>query len=81
MPATGLCASKAVNAGGGDGLFFGHPLLFRIQVVAILAVALFSLLGTYLVLKLVDRLLGLLVSAEEERMGLDLSQHGERAYS
>ena len=81
MLATGLCASKAVNAGGGDGLFFGHPLLFGIQVVAILAVALFSLVGTYLVLKLVDRLRGLRVSAEEERMGLDLSQHGERAYS
>jgi ammonium transporter, Amt family len=81
MLATGLFASKEVNAGGADGLLFGHPLFLGIQVVAILAVALFSLVGTYLILKLVDRLLGLRVSAEEERMGLDLSQHGERAYS
>lgn len=81
MLATGLFASKAINAGGADGLIFGHPQLFGVQVVAILAVAIFSLVGTYLILKLIDRLLGLRVSADEERMGLDLSQHDERAYS
>jgi Amt family ammonium transporter len=46
-----------------------------------LAPALVSCVGTYLILKLVDRVVGLRVSAEEESMGLDLSQHHERAYS
>jgi Amt family ammonium transporter len=42
---------------------------------------LFSVVGTYLILKVVDRILGLRVSSEEEALGLDLSQHNERAYS
>lgn len=79
--ATGLFASKAINPGGADGLFFGHPAQFGIQALTVLAVALFSFLGTYLILKLVDRLVGMRVPAEEEALGLDLSQHNERAYS
>ncbi|MBI3603800.1 MAG: ammonium transporter [Nitrospirae bacterium] len=79
--ATGLLASKAVNPGGADGLFFGNPAFFGIQVLTVLAVALFSLVVTYLILRLVDRLVGLRVSSEEEALGLDLSQHNERAYS
>lgn len=79
--ATGLLASKGVNPGGADGLFFGNVTVFGLQVVTVLAVALFSLVGTYVILKLVDRLVGLRVSSEEEALGLDLSQHNERAYS
>jgi Amt family ammonium transporter len=79
--ATGVLASKAVNPGGADGLLHGNAGFFGAQVLAALAVALFAGIGTYLILKLVDRLVGLRVSAEEERMGLDLTQHNERAYS
>lgn len=79
--ATGLLASKAVNPGGADGLFFGNPTFFGLQLLTVLAVALFSLIGTYAILRLVDRLVGLRVSQEEEALGLDLSQHNERAYS
>jgi Amt family ammonium transporter len=78
---TGLLASKEVNPGGADGLFWGSQAFFGVQVLAVLAVALFSLIGTYMILKLVDRLVGLRVSSEEEALGLDLSQHNERAYS
>lgn len=81
MLATGLFASKALNPGGTDGLFFGNPALFGIQALAVLATGLFSMVGTYLILRLVDRLVGLRVSPEEEALGLDLSQHNERAYS
>ncbi|TAJ32226.1 MAG: ammonium transporter, partial [Nitrospirae bacterium] len=42
---------------------------------------LYSSIATYVILKLVDRMVGLRVSAAEEAMGLDLSQHDERAYS
>ncbi len=79
--ATGVLASKAVNPGGADGLLFGNAGFFGVQILATLAVALFAGIGTYLVLKLVNRLVGLRISPEEERMGLDLSQHNERAYS
>jgi Amt family ammonium transporter len=79
--ATGLLASKSVNPGGADGLFFGGPGFFAVQVVAVVATALFSLVVTSGILLLVDRVVGLRVSAEDEAQGLDLSQHDERAYS
>ena len=81
MLATGLLASSAVNPGGPDGLFFGHAAQFGIQALAVFVAALFSFVGTYIILKLVDGLIGLRISPEEEAIGLDLSQHNERAYS
>ncbi len=79
--ATGLFASKVVNAGGADGLFFGNPGLFGVQLLVVVVTTLFSIIGTFVILKLVDSMTGLRVSSEEEATGLDLSQHNERAYS
>jgi Amt family ammonium transporter len=79
--ATGLFASKAVNAAGADGLLYGNPAQLGIQAVAVLVSVVFAFVGTFVILKLVDGLMGLCVSEEEERMGLDLSQHEERSYS
>ena len=79
--ATGLFASKAINAAGADGLFYGNPAQFGIQALAIVISVTFAFVGTFVILKLVDGMMGLCVSEEEERMGLDLSQHDERAYS
>jgi Amt family ammonium transporter len=79
--ATGLFASKAINASGADGLFFGHAAQFGIQAIMVAAVVLFAAVGTWIVLKLVDAVVGLRVSPEDEATGLDLSQHNERAYS
>lgn len=79
--ATGLFASKAVNPAGADGLFFGNPAQFSIQALTVFVSAVFSFVGTYMLLKLIDGLSGLRVSPEEEALGLDLSQHNERAYS
>lgn len=81
MLATGLLASSAVNPSVPDGLFFGHAAQFGIQALAVFVAALFSFVGTYIILKLVDGLIGLRISPEEEAIGLDLSQHNERAYS
>jgi len=78
---TGFLASKAVNAAGVDGLLFGNAAFFGAQVATVIAVGLFSAVGTFAILKLVDRVVGLRVPLEEERMGLDISQHNERAYS
>ena len=81
MTLTGILASKAVNPAGADGLLAGNAGFFGLQVLAVLAVALFSAAVTYGILLLVDRVTGLRVTREEERAGLDISQHNERAYS
>jgi Amt family ammonium transporter len=79
--ATGLFASKAVNDAGNNGLFFGHPGLLGVQIVAVLATWIFAFIGSLILLKLVDLTIGLRVDDEQEIMGLDLSQHNESAYA
>ncbi|PWB81560.1 MAG: ammonia channel protein [Candidatus Methylomirabilota bacterium] len=78
--ATGLFASKAINPDAADGLFFGNPHQFVVQVIAVLACMLLAFVGTVVLLKLIDALVGLRISDEEEQIGLDLSQHEENAY-
>lgn len=79
--ATGLFASKAINAAGNDGFFFGNPSQLWVQFVAVAATWLFAIIGTLIILSILKALMGLRVSEEEERMGLDLSQHDERGYA
>ena len=79
--ATGLFASKAVNDAGNNGLFFGNPGLLGVQIVAVLATWIFAFVGSLILLKIVDLIIGLRVEDEHEIMGLDLSQHNESAYS
>lgn len=79
--ATGLFASKAVNPAGNDGLFFGNPGLFVIQAKAVLITLAYSFIVTLVIYKIVDIVLGVRVSEKEELVGLDLSQHHERAYT
>lgn len=81
MLLTGLLASKAVNPGGADGLLAGNAALLGAEALTVVVVALFASGATFVILKVVDRLVGLRLSPEEERMGLDISQHNERAYS
>jgi len=78
--ATGLFATKAINAAGGDGLFYGNPGLFLIQLKAVAVVIAFGVLGTIIIYKLVDWILGARVTPREEELGLDLTQHGESGY-
>ncbi len=79
--ATGLFASKAINPAGADGLFFGNPGQLLIQATAVLVSWVFAFIGTMIILKIVDWTIGLRVTEEEERIGLDITQHEERAYS
>ena len=78
--ATGLFASKAINPDGANGLFFGNPSQLWLQAIAVLASMAMAFVGTMILLKIVDALMGLRVSDEEEGIGLDLSQHDETAY-
>lgn len=78
--ATGLFASKAINAAGNNGFFFGNPGQLWIQFITVVATWILAVVGTYIILSIVKAIVGLRVADEEERMGLDLSQHNERAY-
>jgi Amt family ammonium transporter len=79
--ATGLFASKAVNDAGGDGLFYGNPGQLWTQIVAVVATYAIAIVGTLIILKIVDAVVGLRVTEEDEVSGLDLSQHSETAYA
>ncbi len=79
--ATGLFASKAINAAGANGLFFGNPKQFLIQLTAVAATIIYTFVITVLIYKLVDVIIGVRVSEKEELMGLDITQHHERAYT
>ncbi len=79
--ATGIFASVAVNPAGANGLLAGNPGQVVVQLVSVLVTIAYAFVGTWIILKLVDAAMGLRVSEEDEVMGLDLSQHGERAYN
>ena len=79
--ASGVFASKAVNAAGRDVLLSGEVGPLGVQLVAIVATWVFAALVTFVLLKVLDATMGLRVSTEEEQMGLDLSQHNEAGYS
>lgn len=79
--ATGLFATTAVNPAGFDGLFYGNPQQLLIQAAAAAITIVFAFGVTFLLAKGLDVTLGLRVSQNAEEVGLDLSEHGERAYS
>jgi Amt family ammonium transporter len=79
--ATGLFATTAVNSAGGNGLFYGNPQQFLIQLGAVAASWIWAGLMTFVILKAIDAVIGLRVHPEEELAGLDASLHGESAYA
>jgi Amt family ammonium transporter len=80
MVLTGVFAHQNVNPANttGNGLFFGQTHLFFVQCIALVAVSIFSFFGSLLLLKITDMISPLRVSKEEEVIGLDISQHGEK---
>ncbi len=78
--ATGIFASVAVNSAGADGLLFGNAMQLAKQFAGVAAVGVFAFAATWILGKVIDVTIGLRVSGTEETVGLDISQHGERAY-
>jgi len=78
--ATGLFATKLVNDAGGDGLFYGNPKQLGIQFLAVVVTWVLAFVMTAVILKVLDAMMGLRISEEDEQAGLDLSQHSETAY-
>ncbi|MCX6012357.1 MAG: ammonium transporter [Chloroflexi bacterium] len=78
--ATGIFCSAAVNPASKDGLIYGSGLQLGKQFIGVIAVWAFAFFATIIIGKFVDKIIGLRVNEVEETVGLDISQHGERAY-
>jgi Amt family ammonium transporter len=77
---TGMFVSSAFGGAGlREGVTMGHQLM--IQVVAVLATIIYCGIMSFIILKVIDAIIGLRVSEEEEVEGLDITQHDERGYS
>ncbi|SFE37108.1 ammonium transporter [Spirosoma endophyticum] len=78
MLMTGIFASKSVNAAVVDeGLAFGQTKLFITHIIALVGVSVFAFVMSYALLKVTDLILPLRVTADDEKVGLDVSQHDE----
>ncbi|RFM27591.1 ammonium transporter [Deminuibacter soli] len=77
MLLTGIFATKTVNSGGNDGLFYGNAAFFLTQVKALLIVVGYSFIVSFGIFKFINFIQPLRVSSVEEELGLDASQHNE----
>ncbi|MBX3071403.1 MAG: ammonium transporter [Thermomicrobiales bacterium] len=78
--ATGIFAKQSINGIGADGLLYGNAGQLWKQIVAVGATILYAAIASFVILKVIDLLIGLRVNENEEVLGLDSSQHGEVAY-
>ena len=86
---TGVFAASAINpifkdAQGNtlpSGLIDGHPGQLLNQAIGVIIAWVLAIVGTLVILKIVDATIGLRVTEDEEVQGLDLTQHGEEGYS
>jgi len=76
---TGVFAQKALN-GVADGVLFGNPAQLGIQAAAVAATIVYSGVVSFLLLKMIGLVIPLRASADDESVGLDISNHGEEAY-
>ena len=79
--ATGLFASTYWNPDGANGLFFGNPHQFLVQAIGAGSAIIYSFILSFIILKIVDAVIGLRVNREEEVQGLDITQHSEIGYN
>jgi Amt family ammonium transporter len=77
--ATGVFATAAVQEAY-TGLLEGNGQQLVYQLIAVGATVAFAVVSTFVIVKVVDVILGIRVSATDEEMGIDLATHGEAAY-
>jgi len=77
----GVFARKVLNPSGADGLLAGNVALIGKQALGLLAVGVYAAVLTLAILAVLDKTVGLRVTEDEEREGLDESQHGEAGYT
>jgi Amt family ammonium transporter len=76
---TGVFADPAIN--GAKGLLYGNPAQLLTQLIAVAVTLVYSGIMTFIIFMILKAVVGLRVGAEEETIGLDESEHGERAYN
>ena len=76
----GLIASALINPAGPNGLLYGNPMQLAVQALGIGVAAALGFGGTIVIMKLINATMGFKVKEEEEDIGLDITQHAERAY-
>jgi Amt family ammonium transporter len=79
--AVGIWATLGVNPGGANGLVYGNPSLLGKQLVGVLVVGVYSFVMSWVLFRLVNLVIPLRVSEQDERIGLDLTQHREAGYT
>ncbi len=79
--ATGLWATTAINPDGANGLFYGEVDLLIAQVISIIVAIVFAVLGSIILFKIVSTFVEIRADEDEEILGLDLVEHGERGYN
>jgi ammonium transporter, Amt family len=79
--AIGIFASTLINPAGPNGLLFGNPHQLLIQAIGVGVAGTLGFGGTFIIMKVLDVLIGVRVSRETEEKGLDIEEHAERAYS
>ena len=79
--ATGIFCTKVVNSAGADGLMLGNAGQVWIQFLACVTTIAYTAVATFIICFVVDKVVGIRASQEDELMGLDLTQHHERAYT
>jgi Amt family ammonium transporter len=78
--AIGLVATTIINPNGPNGLLYGNSIQLAIQALGVAVAAVLAFVGTIAIMKIIDATIGLKVKDEEEEIGLDITQHAERAY-
>jgi Amt family ammonium transporter len=78
--AIGLAASTIINPSGPNGLLYGNPSQLGIQALGVVVAAILGFGGTIIIMKVINAVIGLRVKEDEEELGLDATQHGEREY-
>lgn len=79
--AVGILATTAINSAGPSSLIFGgNTMQIGIQAIGVAVAVALSFVGTFVIMKIIDKVLGLRVKDIEEDVGLDISEHAERSY-
>ena len=79
--ATGLWCSTEINPAGADGLFYGSADTLIAQLISIVVAYVFAIVGSYILFKVVSCFMQVRANENEEVSGIDISEHGERAYN
>ena len=78
---SGIWGTLATGLFAANGLLAGNSKQFFVQLIAVVVTVAYAFVGTFIIFKLVDVVIGVRASEEQEAIGLDLTEHNERAYT